>query len=159
MKTNIEDARRKLSSASFDIPLSLSLKKRDYEMAKNTFSRVVRYLNGVLKRNIRKRTAVSNHSELRDLLCMASFGHGLTAGLLEMKYKTYRDRSRTLQEIALDVKEFNDANEKIKIRPQMPENHFRVGRGYGTLGLAKEGKKMLACGAYWDNIRNYLKER
>ncbi len=159
MKKNIKDIRQELSSASFDIPHSFSLKKRDYEMAKNSFSRVVVYLNGVIEWNMRKRTVASNHSELRDLLCMASFGHGLTVGLLEMKYKTYRDRSRTLQEIALDVKEFNDVNEKIKIYPQIPENHFRMGRGYGTLGLAKEGKKMLDHGTYWDNIRSYLKER
>jgi hypothetical protein len=57
----------------------------------------------------------------------------------------------------------------LALKPSVPENHLRVGNGFGRMGLAKEGKCMLeddigwvgqknllVFEPYWGRMRNYL---
>ena len=76
-----------------------------------------------------------------------------------MKNKTYRNRYRSFQELGLVVGELNIAYSDMAREPKLPENHLRVGNGFGLLGLAKEGQNMLETGAYWDKINDYLSKK
>ena len=154
-KYDLKEARHKLGSAEYDIPFGFSETKRDFEFASDSYTDAVKYIEKAINQHEGNEKAES-YSEWQDLLCEASFGKGLADGLLEMKEKTYRNRYRSLQELELVVGELNSACADMVREPKFPENHLRVGNGFGRLGLAKESKKMLESGTYWDKIDDYL---
>lgn len=154
-KYDLEGARRKLSCACSSLLIGFGDTKRRFEDARDKNTDAVKYIEKAISQHEGKEQA-EIYSEWQDLLCEASFGKGFADGLLEMKEKTYKNRYRSLQELESVVKEFNIAYSELARGPKLPENHLRVGNGYGRLGLAKEGQNMLESGTYWDKMDDYL---
>lgn len=158
-KVDIEEIRRKIRFATYGIVGGYGCKKSDFEMAQKDFRKVVKYIKEAIGQDGREEETRSDAANLTRLLCMASFGQGLTEGLFEMKIKTYRSRYRDHSEIVSNAKRFVDACADLKQEPHLPENHLRVGRGYGVMGLVKESRIMLENGYYWDSLMDHVERR
>lgn len=156
-KYELGEAKRKFWFAREDIPPDwiLTCPKKRYENARESNSTVVQYVEDAIRHH-EKSGQLESDSEWHKLLCEASYGKGLAEGLIEMKGKTYKKRSRSLQELEAVSMDFNRACLDLKRKPRCPKNHLQIGRCFGQLGLAKEGKNMLENGAYWDKINDYL---
>lgn len=157
-KYGFKEMRRQTSFAWGSFPQQFSCAKRDFEIAKALNTEAVNNIENAIEQ-YKEREQAESHSQWQDLLCEASFGKGLSEGLLEMKSKTYRDNRRSFQELGAIVDELNNSYLNLTREPKLPENHLKVGMGLGRLGLAKEGGNMLECGAYWGKINDYLANR
>lgn len=157
-KMDFQETKREISFACNRIPLSFSSKKRDFEIAVDCYNDAVQHVEEAMSQYLGREQSES-YSKWQDLLCMASFGQGLSEGLLGMKNKTYRNRYRSFRELELIVSELNNACAAMRSEPKLPENHLRIGKGFGRLGLSKEGQNMLAKWSYWDNIDECLAQR
>ena len=76
-----------------------------------------------------------------------------------MKEETYKNRYRSFQELELITSDFSKAYADLAFEPRYPKTHLRIGKGFGRLGLVKEGKNMLEGEAYWDRIKDYLSNK
>lgn len=158
-KYELKEVKRKSRSAWGSIPRKGCLSpKHRYEIARDQNVDAVEYIEEAIAHH-RKKEQLEFYSQWQDLLCEASFGKGLAEGLLEMKNKTYKNRYRSFQELESVVRDLGRSYADLTSEPRYPENHLRVGNGFGRLGLAKEGKNMLEVGAYWDRIKDYLSNK
>lgn len=103
-----------------------------YESARQQFEGVIETIEGSNlygKHN-------GHYKAHKRYLAAATFGQGFSEGLME------RDASphRTLDDLASTAKEFHEAANSY--RSQI-ETHRKIGKGYGSLGLEKEGLKIL----------------
>lgn len=154
----LSEARRKVGFANIGIYPYFYGQRRQFEIAAEDSAETVKYIEEAMG-HYQGSSQTAHYSEWHHLLCEASFGKGLTEGLLEMKDKTYRTRHRSLQELEAVVQELNNAFVDLAGNISSPENHLRVGLGLGRLGLAKEGEKILVNIGYWNNINGYLAKK
>lgn len=158
-KYDLKEAKRKFRFAWRSISRNGRLcPKERYESARDENTDAVQYIEEAMADH-RKNNQLESYSEWQDLLCEASFGKGLAEGLLEMKEKTYKNRYRSFQELESVVRDLSRSYADLISEPRYPENHLRVGNGFGRLGLAKEGKNMLEDEAYWDRMKDYLSNK
>ena len=156
---SLKESRHQLSFAWSSIPHGgFSCTKQLFETARDWNADAIKYIEEAITQ-CKDSKQTESYSEWQDLLCEASFGKGLAEGLSEMKEETYKNRYRSFQELESVVGKLNSACADLAKEPNFPENHLRVGNGFGRLGLAKETKKMLENGTYWDNINYYLAKK
>ena len=107
-KYHLNEARNKIRWAKHALHSDFQRKKEYFETAAEDNSNVVKFIEEAMTQyKGSKQDAI--YLEWQNLLCEASFGKGLTEGLLEMKKKTYKTRFRPIRELESVVQELGNA--------------------------------------------------
>jgi len=122
-------------------------KRTAYQNSINSYQAAIEHINEAMAHN---KSSEESEDCWQDLLYAAKFGQGFAEGCLERRNKGGGNGlAKSFCELEARAKEFNEAFVSLRREPRQTENHLRLGRAFGSLGLEGD-RRMLDYWKYSD---------